>query len=218
MLPPLSSPGDRPPQGRSGRKAFTICDIGLQGGGYAAAGSRPGADTGGGLPPIDSCEWWPSASDPQPTTTPADSGGISAAGPRLPGGPPCLPIGNGPIALDRSSEPAGKTRGVKVTSGPRSSDPRCGHGEDPKPGKRAEEPALAEHALSRDRRRLLQRRRASTRWAGSSCGTNPGPCLGELQRRGALPSCSPLWFGVSRKPTPGDAPWRHQSRSSPPVS
>lgn len=41
--------------------------------------SRPKADTGRGLPPNDSCECWPSASDPQPTAPPAETSGMSVA-------------------------------------------------------------------------------------------------------------------------------------------
>lgn len=41
--------------------------------------SRPKADTGRGLPPNISCEWWPMASDPQSTTVPVASGGVFAA-------------------------------------------------------------------------------------------------------------------------------------------
>ena len=43
------------------------------------AGSRPGADTDGGLPPNVSYECWPSASDPQSTSAPAANDGVSAA-------------------------------------------------------------------------------------------------------------------------------------------
>lgn len=41
--------------------------------------SRPGAVTGGGLPPNVSYERWPSASNPQSTSVPAASGGVWAA-------------------------------------------------------------------------------------------------------------------------------------------
>jgi hypothetical protein len=40
--------------------------------------SRPEAGTGRGLPPNLSCERWPTASDPQPTTAPAATSGVSA--------------------------------------------------------------------------------------------------------------------------------------------
>jgi hypothetical protein len=42
--------------------------------------SRPEAATGHGLPPNDSCERWPSASNPQPTSSPANYSGVSGAG------------------------------------------------------------------------------------------------------------------------------------------
>jgi hypothetical protein len=81
--------------------------------------SRPWAGTGRGLPPIDSCKRWPTAINPQPTTTPAEDSGTSAVGPDRVGARPCFPIGSGLIALDQSSEPARKTRTGRLPSGPR---------------------------------------------------------------------------------------------------
>lgn len=92
--------------------------------------SRPKADTGRDLPPNDSRECWPSASDPQPTTAPADvQRGVGGDAPTLESGaPPCPPVGNGPIAIDRPSEPARGTGERFHPSGPLKGDPRCGHG------------------------------------------------------------------------------------------
>jgi hypothetical protein len=92
--------------------------------------SRPKADTGRGLPPNDSRECWPSASDPQPTTAPAEiqrgvGGGTRALKARA---LPCSLVGNGPIAIDRPSEPARETGGRFHPLEPLKGGSRCGHG------------------------------------------------------------------------------------------
>jgi hypothetical protein len=177
-----------------------------------AGRSRPKAGTDQGLPPIDSCKWWPAASDPQPTTIPAEHSGISAAGPERVGARPCLPIGLGLIARDQSSEPAGKTRGDEVVSAAArrrpAVQPRCG----PARGARRR----CERRRHRDRPRGLPRRGRAhfsvgglilrhQSWAMLRRAPNPTARYRLVRRSGqARGLCGHAPRGAS---------WRHRSRT-----
>ena len=156
------------------------------------------------MPPIDSCKRWPTAINPQPTTTPAENSGASAVGPDRVGARPCFPIGNGLIALDQSSEPARKTRTGRFPSRPRE---RPGGAVTDRPARVNGGPAtpLGRRDPATGRAGVPARPRAAPR-AGSSCGTNPGPCKGELRTPRRATVLSPLWFGAGPWPRPERCP------------
>jgi hypothetical protein len=172
------------------------------------------------LPPIDSCEWWPSASDPQPTTIPAGNGRFSAAVPRSTRGY-AVPSHRERTDRVRSAvrscreDPRGQNLFWAAEGGPRCgrerlrarrANSRAGACRASLTGafSRQVAPDVPARPRTFPRRGLVLRYQSWTRPRRAPAPRRATVVFASLVRRG-------------RKPTPEDAPWRHQSRSSSPV-
>jgi hypothetical protein len=117
-LPPLSSPGDLPPQTRSGREAFADCDMGPQGGGCAPAGHTLRRVPAGACPRLIRANGGQRPAIHSPQRHPLRTAGFRRPASNGSGRGLAFPSGAARSHCDRLSEPAGKTFGVKIASRP----------------------------------------------------------------------------------------------------